>query len=202
MADSHSPTAVAPVRRKLLNRDQRRAAILTSAAQAFARAGYSATSMEEVARASGVTKLILYRNFESKEALYRSVLESVSSRLSEVFVAELKASRRPAGARALLTVAREDPDGFVLLWRHAVREPQFAAYALEFRDLAVRVTRDLITPRVGDDTLLDWAANALVSWNVESVLAWLDHGDESGDEAFLALARSTVTSMLHTWAQH
>ncbi|MFP3906999.1 MAG: TetR/AcrR family transcriptional regulator [Acidimicrobiales bacterium] len=186
-------------RRKLLTRDQRQAVILSSAAHAFARTGYSATSMDDVARASGVTKLILYRNFESKEALYRSVLESVSTRLSEVFVAELEASRRPAGARTLLTVAREEPDGFVLLWRHAVREPRFADYALEFRGLTVQVTRDLISPRVQDPTLLEWAANALVSWNVESVLAWLEHGDRERDDEFLDLARTTVTSMLATW---
>ncbi|MFP4513526.1 MAG: TetR/AcrR family transcriptional regulator [Acidimicrobiales bacterium] len=186
-------------RRKLLTRDQRQAVILSSAAHAFARTGYSATSMDDVARASGVTKLILYRNFESKEALYRSVLESVSTRLSEVFVAELEASRRPAGARTLLTVAREEPDGFVLLWRHAVREARFADYALEFRGLTVQVTRDLISPRVQDPTLLEWAANALVSWNVESVLAWLEHGDRERDDEFLDLARTTVTSMLATW---
>lgn len=186
-------------RRQLLTRGERQAVILSSAANAFARTGYSATSMDDVARASGVTKLILYRNFESKEALYRSVLESVSTRLRDVFVAELEASRRPAGAATLLTVAREEPDGFVLLWRHAVREARFADYALGFRELTVQVTRDLISPRVHDPTLLGWAANALVSWNVESVLAWLEHGDRERDDEFLALARSTVTSMLATW---
>lgn len=185
--------------RKLLSRDERQAAIVASAASAFAHAGYSVTSMEDVAKAAGVTKLILYRNFESKEALYRAVLKAVSARLAEVFVAELEASRRPVGARTLLTVARESPDAFVLLWRHATREAQFAEQAKQFHALAVRVTRDLISARFADEMMLDWAANALVGWNVEAVLAWMDHGEPARDAEFLELARDTVVSMLAGW---
>ena len=202
MTDAPSPIAAAPVGRKLLTRDERRAAIIHSAAQAFARTGYAATSMEEVARASGVTKLIVYRAFESKEVLYRAVLESVSSRLAEIYLGESDAARRPAGARALLTAAREEPDGFVLLWRHAAREVPFAPYANAFRELVVDMTRGLIAPRFeGDATLLDWAAGALVGWNVEAVLSWIEHGDSARDEEFLDLASRTVRAMLRTWAR-
>ena len=100
--------------------------------------------MEDVAAASGITKLIVYRHFESKEELYRAVLTRVSDRLAEEFAGALE-SERPGGvgARALLTVAREDPDGFVLLWRHAAREPQFADYAAAQRAQAVAVARSL-----------------------------------------------------------
>ena len=192
-----------PTRRKLLSRDERRAAIVHSAAQAFARTGYAATSMDEVARASGVTKLILYRNFESKEALYRAVLEAVSGRLAEIYLGEFESpARRPAGARALLTAAREEPDGFVLLWRHAAREVPFAPYAHDFREVVVAMTRDLIAPRfAADPTMLDWAADALVAWNVEAVLSWLERGDPARDEEFLAVAARTVRSMLGTWSE-
>ena len=122
-----SPSA-AP--RVLLPRADRAASILRGAATAFARTGFAATSMEDVAAASGITKLIVYRHFESKEELYRAVLTRVSDRLAENFAGALE-SERPGGvgARSMLVTAREDPDGFVLLWRHAAREPQFADYA-------------------------------------------------------------------------
>ena len=58
-----------------LPREQRRQAILAGATQAFARAGFAATSMSDVASASGITQLIVYRHFESKADLYRAVLE-------------------------------------------------------------------------------------------------------------------------------
>lgn len=185
--------------RRLLSRDERRAAILECAASAFARTGFADTSMDDVARASGITKLIIYRNFESKEAVYRGVLEAVSERLAEVFTAEIEAGRRPSGARTLLTVAREDPDAFVLLWRHAVREPRFAGYAEEFRAVATAATRELIGDQVGPE-LSDWAAQTLVDWNVQAVLAWLAHGTPDGDDEFVERVRRTVRAMLETWA--
>src|SRR3954454_11733847 len=61
--------------RQLLARPERQAAILRGAAAAFAQSGFAATSMEDVAAACGVTKLIVYRHFDSKEELYRTILE-------------------------------------------------------------------------------------------------------------------------------
>ncbi|MGH8982505.1 MAG: helix-turn-helix domain-containing protein, partial [Acidimicrobiia bacterium] len=61
--------------RKRLGRVARRAAILDAAASAFAAGGYAATSMADIASAAGVSHLIVYRHFESKECLYEAVLE-------------------------------------------------------------------------------------------------------------------------------
>ena len=64
-------------------------AVLQAAAEAFAHGGYAATSMEEIAAAAGITKLIVYRHFESKETLYRAVLEQVFDRQVELFLANI-----------------------------------------------------------------------------------------------------------------
>src|SRR5262249_48099601 len=61
--------------RRLLPRAERRAALLHAAARVFARAGFAHTSLEEIAAAAGVTRLIIYRHFDSKEVLYRAVLQ-------------------------------------------------------------------------------------------------------------------------------
>jgi AcrR family transcriptional regulator len=187
-------------KRRLLSRDERRATIIHGAAEAFARSGYAATSMEDVAAASGITKLIVYRNFESKEVLYRAVLESVSGRLVETYVDYMQQGRQPAGTRSLLTVAREEPAGFVLLWVHATREPQFADYSAGHRDMAVEATRKLLTERVSDPVVRAWAAEALVDWSVQSVLRWLDHGTPARDAEFLATSQRTIAAMIATWA--
>src|SRR2546426_3235616 len=68
-------TARAAARARLLPRAERRDVLLRAAARAFARAGFVHTSMEEIAAAAGITKLIIYRHFASKEALYRAVLQ-------------------------------------------------------------------------------------------------------------------------------
>lgn len=193
------PPSPSAVPRVLLPRADRAASILRGAATAFARAGFAATSMEDVAAASGITKLIVYRHFESKEELYRAVLTRVSDRLAENFAGALE-SERPGGvgARSLLATAREDPDGFVLLWRHAAREPQFADYAAAQRAQAVAVARSLRGPD-GDEVFERWAAEAIVSWLVESVLAWLEVGDPARDEEFLTRVADGLRAMRVAW---
>jgi AcrR family transcriptional regulator len=195
------PPSSSAVPRVLLPRADRAASILRGAATAFARAGFAATSMEDVAAASGITKLIVYRHFESKEELYRAVLTRVSDRLAENFAGALE-SERPGGvgARSLLATAREDPDGFVLLWRHAAREPQFADYAAAQRAQAVAVARSLRGPE-GDEVWERWAAEAIVSWLVESVLAWIEVGDPTRDEEFLTRVGDGLRAQRSVWVR-
>jgi TetR/AcrR family transcriptional regulator, mexJK operon transcriptional repressor len=54
----------------------KRAAILHSAQELFARDGFSATSMDAVARASGVAKLTAYRHFGSKDDLFTAAISA------------------------------------------------------------------------------------------------------------------------------
>jgi AcrR family transcriptional regulator len=172
--------------KRLLSRHERSEAILRGAAAAFARSGFAATSMEDVAAACGVSRLILYRHFASKEDLYRAVLQRVFERQAEELVTGLERGRRRGlGARTLLTVAREHPDGFVLLWRHAAREPQFAEYARVQRALAVSATRQLLALDRGDTAFDSWTAETVVGWLVESVLTWLEVGDPERDDEFV-----------------
>src|SRR3954462_3631856 len=69
--------------RRLMQRDERQAQILTAAAAAFARPGFAGTSMDDVAAEAGIPRLIVYRHFDSKEDLYRAVLTKVTERLGE-----------------------------------------------------------------------------------------------------------------------
>src|SRR5690349_18724797 len=122
-----------------LPRTERHATILRGASQAFARGGYAATSMEDIAAASGITKLIVYLHFQSKQELYQAVLQRVSERVGEEFQAGIERGEREGlTVRALLRVGRDYPDGMLLLFRHAAREPQFAAYAMEHRERSVQ----------------------------------------------------------------
>ena len=187
--------------RTLLPREERRDAILRAAATAFARTGFAATSMEDVAAACGITKLIVYRHFESKEELYRAVLEQVSQRQAHVFLDNVVGATQTVGLRTFLTVAREHPDGFVLLWRHAYREPQFAAYAREFRDKAVQVARAGLAPLLADRPAIEpWAAEAFIDLLVSMVLTWLERGASEDDETFLASATAGLRAMVGAWA--
>ena len=152
--------------------------------------------MEDVAAACEVSTLLLYRHFDSKEELYRTILERVFHRMGEELQAGLsQPDLRGVGARTILTVAREDPDAFVLLWRHAAREPQFAEYAHEQRELAVAAVRELMSLRSGDETMDHWSAEAAFGWLIETVLTWLEFGEPSRDEEFVARATDALRAM-------
>jgi AcrR family transcriptional regulator len=55
--------------------DERRRLIEQAAIELFARQGYGATTVEDIVRAAGVSKPMLYRHFESKQELCLSLLD-------------------------------------------------------------------------------------------------------------------------------
>ena len=69
-----------------LSATARREQLLEVALEVFARAGYHATSMNEVAEAAGVTKPVLYQHFESKRELYQALLDDVGNQLLTAIV--------------------------------------------------------------------------------------------------------------------
>ena len=90
-----------------LLRDERQAQILRAAATAFARTGFASTSMDDVAAEAGITRLIVYRHFDSKEDLYRAVLTKVTEQLGERWEQGMAAEDRHGMVfRMLLSVAR------------------------------------------------------------------------------------------------
>jgi TetR/AcrR family transcriptional regulator, mexJK operon transcriptional repressor len=67
------------------------ALILDTARQMFLERGYDATSLDDVAAASGVSKTTVYNNFEDKETLFSAVVLSVTERAEQI-ISELGAT--------------------------------------------------------------------------------------------------------------
>lgn len=187
--------------RVLLDRPTRRAAILRAAAQAFAERGFADTSMDDVAGAAGITRLIVYRHFDSKEALYSAVLQHVRDRLAEE--GAVSEGRGESGAvRALLTVGREDAAGVTLLLRHAAREPHFAPYADEFREQVITYSEQLMQHAHAPASVRSrWAAETLVSFVFDALLHWLEDGDPSRDHEFLERIDASLPALVAAWAK-
>ncbi len=152
--------------------------------------------MEQVAAASGITKLIVYRHFSSKSALYRAVLDGAFRELASAFSDPLhRSSGRSRGVSAVLEVARRQPDAFRLFLVHAPREPEFAAYAAAIRERAVNA---LLRGRRmhADEAIARWATEVAVSYVFESVLLWLELGSSARDEEFLVRCSAGLRGML------
>jgi AcrR family transcriptional regulator len=193
-------TRIQPATRTLLSAPDRKASILRAAATAFARTGFRDTSMEDVAAEAGITRLIVYRHFGSKEDLYRAVLTEVSEQLILRWDAELAGGRPGVGLRTLLAVGRENPEGFALLWRHAAREPEFAGYAGDWRRGATQAAAMAGADLVVADVLRGWSAEAIVDVLVALVLAWLEDGDPARDADWLEVVNRGMAAMVGAWA--
>jgi AcrR family transcriptional regulator len=169
-----------PVRR--LPRAQRREQILAAATEAFARSGFAATSLDDIAAEAAVTRVILYRHFESKTDLYQAVLDRMCARL-DAHVAEPVGGFSDASIDGLLDAAVESPSGFRLLFQHALREPEFKERIEKFRADITAAAYLQISAVVPDKALAGWAAQLAPAVAIEAIIAWLDAGQPDPAQA-------------------
>lgn len=93
--------------------DEQRDQILDRAAELFAHQGYTATSMNQVAAACGVSKPTLYHYFADKQALLLHIAAGHVARL-EALVAEVQALPLPPGQAVHMLIRR-----FMQAYAHA-----------------------------------------------------------------------------------
>jgi len=181
-----------PARR--LPRAQRREQILTAATEAFARSGFAATGLEDIAAEAGITRVILYRHFDSKTDLYQAVLDRMCARL-DAHVEEPVGGFTDASIDGLLAAAAESPAGFRLLFQHALREPEFSERIGKFRADITSAAFLQISALVPDEALARWAAQLAPVVAIEAVIAWLDAGQPDPVQA-AARVRQTVVGVI------
>lgn len=178
-----------PADGKLLKRPERRRALIAAAARAFARGGYAATNLEDVAAEAGVSRVLIYRHFQSKAELYEAVLAEVSDHLR---VATGHPDHLTASSlEALVTAAQDNPDGFRLFFRQSGQEPEFRRHADELRAAMKATAEPYLKQVITDPARLQWASDLIPTIAVEAVIAWLDAGQPAP-----AAAADTINHMI------
>ncbi|MER7172126.1 TetR/AcrR family transcriptional regulator [Streptomyces mesophilus] len=176
-----------PVRR--MRRADRREQILDAATGAFSGSGFAGTALDDVAEAAGITKVLLYRHFESKADLYRAILDRACTRVAEqVGTDHFGEDAIPALVRA----ASADPDGFRLLFRHAAREPEFRDLVDTLTTASKEVAQRNLAQQLPPGPWLDWAAHVIPAVTTEAVIGWLDAGQPDPQQA-----AERVTRVVH-----
>ena len=144
----------------------RRGLILASAAEMFARKGFGATTVREIADAVGVLSGSLYHHFESKDAIVEEILtgylNAIQARYAEVLDTDPERALHDL-VTASLAVANEQPDATAIYQnelQYLREQPRFAdvlASAAEVQRTWLRVIekgvadgvfRDDVDPRV------------------------------------------------------
>ncbi len=116
-----------------LTAGERRAAILRTATDLFARRGFSGVTTRELAGAAGISEAMLFKHFPRKEALYRAILERHIEEMERVIpVAGLAGSGDPPEryftllAGTMLRRMDEDPTLLRLMFFSALEDHPMA----------------------------------------------------------------------------
>jgi AcrR family transcriptional regulator len=121
----------------------RRAQLIEVGRAVFAKRGYEATSVEEIAERAKVSKPIVYEHFGGKEGLYAVVVDRevdhIVSRIVAAIATGSPRERLERAALAFLTYVQERPDGFAILLRDAPPSKRSGEMPALMYDLADRV---------------------------------------------------------------
>ena len=156
----------------------------------FARHGFDATSVEEIAAAAGVSKPVVYEHFGGKERLYAEVVERefdvLLGRISGALQGGSPRELVEQAALALLGYIEDDSEGFRILLRDSpVAASDGGSLASLLSEVAARVEHILVSEftRTGfDPGLAGLYSRALVGMVALVGQWWLDERAPGRDE--------------------
>jgi AcrR family transcriptional regulator len=144
-------------RRRKLPRADRERQMLQAAARIFARRGYHAASMDDIARDCGVTKPMLYAYFGSKDGLYLATVDRMGSAVVaavEHLLGERDAGRRlRLGVDVILQFIQQDRHGWAVLYAEGLGEGPVAKHVASYRDRIVHAAAVTLADAVPGRTL-------------------------------------------------
>lgn len=195
------------IKRLRVPRGEREQLMLDAAEQEFGRVGFVATAMDDIARASGVTKALLFRYFGTKEGLYDACMERVRGRLFdglEDTLAELPVGtpRLHAFIDAYFTFLDEHRGQRWLLYSEVSANTANALRLLN-AEVIVRMLQKGLPVQL-DDVDLEILAHSMVGAGEQVGRWWLDHDDVPRDVAvdrFVAIARALTIDAIRRSTQ-
>ena len=132
-----------------LTASARRTQLIEISRGVFAKRGYEATSVEEIAARAKVSKPIVYEHFGGKEGLYAVLvdreMDHVVARISEAISSGTPRERVERAALSFLEYVRDHPDGFVVLSRDAPVTLARGGMSSLLNDVAERVSNVFTT---------------------------------------------------------
>mgnify|MGYP002336453562 CR=1 FL=1 len=177
--------------RRRLSAPERRSALLAAALDVFAAQGYHGASIDDVARAAGVSKALVFQHFSSKRELHEELLASYADELFERFRANAERGttgeeRLRGGVDAFFSFVEEHADAWRALFRDQA-DPELTPMidrlqqqAVGVMDALARAEPDGPQPLEGEteeafalalemhSRLLSGAVQGLANW-------WLEH---------------------------
>ena len=166
--------------RRRLPAAERRTLILAAAQEVFAQRGYHGSSLDDIAKASGTSKALIYEHFDSKRTLHDALLREHAAELGRRFAANAASGavgeeRLRAGIDVFFEWVGERHDAWRALFRDAA-DPELRPLIDRLQSQATQAIVPLVPPGGSDQdvemyaSLISGACQALANW-------WGDHPD-------------------------
>jgi AcrR family transcriptional regulator len=167
---------------------ERRASYIRIASRVFLERGIGEATMEDVARAAGVPKVLIYRIFSSKAALLDAILDLVVGTIHESY----RTPNFVYGARAFDIVqrARACPEPFILVFRYSQAGVHPDGWGKVITDIFSSYTRERwFKPgpdaEEGAEERAEFASRLNVAPLLDIMVRWLEMRDGLDDQTRL-----------------
>jgi AcrR family transcriptional regulator len=174
--------------RRRLSGAERRERILAAAVETFARSGYHGASLDDIAKASGTSKALIYEHFDSKHALHEALLDEHAGELLRRFAVNAARGatgeqRLRGGVDAFFAWVQERPVAWRALFRDAA-DPELARVFDRLQAQTTAAVMAMVAPEGGGEDaqrvemyaqLTSGACQALANW-------WAYHPEVSREE--------------------
>ncbi|WP_213456175.1 TetR/AcrR family transcriptional regulator [Rhizomonospora bruguierae] len=134
---------------KRLPRAVRERQMLDAAVRVFARRGFHAASMDEIAEDAGISKPMVYAYLGTKDELFLACLHREGTRIMEALVAVVRPDLPPdeqmwRGLRAFFRYVGQNRDGWVVLFRQARGRSRAAGALAEMRARIIEIVTGML----------------------------------------------------------
>jgi AcrR family transcriptional regulator len=182
-------------------RAEREQQMVEAASALFAEHGFGGVSMDDIAKASGITKPMLYAYFDSKEGLFAACAEAAGEELRDQ-LREVSERRELApdqrlweGIDRLFKFVEENHDSWLLLYPDgALASGSIGSGAAAARDETAELLTELFKRTAEEQGLSEQAlahiegiAHSFTAATISAASRWAAHEDEPRDVAALRL---------------
>lgn len=184
------------------HRARRRETLLLAAAKVLNERGLRQTTMDQVARGAGVSKVVLYRYFESKDRLVHEVLADVVDAL--LVADDVEADWWTERMHRTLAVARSHADAMCLLVRHASHDPEFGVHFDQLTQALVERIQERQAAILGPDESsapgdIRILAETVTAFLLDAYVRWMESGDPARDDQFLKWLTASIRATVYYW---
>jgi AcrR family transcriptional regulator len=185
------------------HRKNRHRKLLRQSAAVFAKSGALRMSMDKLGKELGISKVVLYRYFNSKDDLINLMLSEFSDQLLDTDSRDLGWGRKVVSAN--LTVVRQNQDAFLFLMRHTIHDPKFGHHYKRIHDQLVENTIERITKDYSDienDVIdVEFFSRRLCTFVLDSIKGWVETGNKDKDREFVRWVVQSMAGLGRSWSE-